>query len=483
MAAPRIRVSMMVRISRGMGSVPIRTVAASVAFALAACTTQPPAGTAAAPTLLPKSAASAPAAAGSRAATGFSADLAALADREAAFEYAWHVVNDRFYDPAFNGVDWEAVRLRYLPQLERVESDAGFYSLLGRMVGELRDSHTRVYNARDYRNRIESVMSTVGIRVAEVDGEVAVVEVIPDTSAAAAGMRRGMVVKSINGESALERLRRLEADAPKDASPERRQRTTYSRMIAGGANGTLVLEVRGDPGRPAQRYELQRTEHETPVVVSSRILDGNIGLIAFNRFRPDTAADFARALARVADTDGIILDLRGNPGGNIGAMMSIAQNFFPDTRHVLTRRTRMIAAADAEPYSQPRISPEVRINANGRAYTRPLAVLIDGHSASSSELLATMLREQRGAYVIGRPSCGCVVAVRGSGYRLAGGGALYVAETGFVTPRGNRMEGMGIRPDAQVALTLADLNGRVDRDAVVARDWILRQTHRTAEEH
>ena len=468
---------------RGIGGLPVRIAIASLALALAACTTQPPAGTAAPPGVQPKPAATAPAAAGSLAPAGFSPDLAALADREAAFEYAWHVVNDRFYDPTFNGVDWEAVRLRYLPQLERVESDAGFYSLLGRMVGELRDSHTRVYNARDYRNRIESVMSTVGLRVAEVDGEVAVVQVMPDTSAAAAGMRPGMVVTAINGESARERLRRLESEALKDVSPERRQRTTYSRMIAGGADGMLVLDVLGDRGRPAQRYELRRAEHETPAVVSSRVLEGNIGLIAFNRFRPDTAADFARALSRVADTDGLILDLRGNPGGHIGAMMSIAQNFFPDTRHVLTRRTRMVAAADGEPYSQPRISPEVRINANGRAYTRPLAILIDGYSASSSELLATMLREQRGAYVVGRPSCGCVVAVRGSGYRLAGGGALYVAETGFITPRGNKMEGMGIRPDAQVALTLADLNGRVDRDAVLAREWILRQTHRSAEEH
>ena len=128
-----------------------------------------------------------------------------------------------------------------------------------------------------------------------------------------------------------------------------------------------------------------------------------------------------------------------------------------------------------------RIGAEVRINANVRAYTRPLAILVDAYSASSSELLATMLREQRGAYIVGRPSCGCVVAVRGSGYRLAGGGPLYVAETGFVTPQGNKMEGAGIRPDREVALTLADLSGRVDRDIVDAREWLMRQAHRSAE--
>jgi carboxyl-terminal processing protease len=197
-------------------------------------------------------------------------------------------------------------------------------------------------------------------------------------------------------------------------------------------------------------------------------------MIAFNRFRYDAATDYARALDRLADTDGLIVDLRGNPVGNIGAMMSFAQNFFPDTRHVLTRRSRIFeTAADSELMSVPqRYSPEVRINANARAYTRPLAILVDEYSASSSELLATMLREQRDAYIVGRPTCGCVVAVRSSGYRLAGGGALYVAETGFVTPSGNRMEGAGMRPDARIAMTLADLRNGIDRDVAVARKWL-----------
>jgi carboxyl-terminal processing protease len=453
----------------------LQALAAILSLALAACVTQPPAssassfGTAAAATTKAAAAVSS---------SGFSADLADLRDREEAFDQAWHLVNDRFYDPTFNGIDWEAARLRYLPQLERVKSDAGFYSLLGRMVGELRDSHTRIYTSREYRNRMESVMSTTGIRVAEVDGEVAVVEVMPDTPAAQAGMRPGMVVESINGEPARDRLHKLIADAPKDVSPERRLRSIYGRMLSSAGNGPLALEVRA--GEAKRRFELARTEREMPLVVTHQVLESNVGLIRFNRFRSDVAADFARALSRLADTDGLVIDLRGNPGGNIGAMLSIAQSFFPETRHVLTRRTRPAGEEDAW---RARNSPEVRISANGRAYTRPIAILIDGYSASASELLATVLREQRGAHIVGRPSCGCVVGVRGSGYRLAGGGALYVAETGFVTPQGNRMEGAGIRPDREIAFTLSDLGAGIDRDLVIAREWIVRQSHRQAEEH
>jgi carboxyl-terminal processing protease len=450
--------------------------ALSVALA-AACTSLSPA---------PHHSQSPPAAASTAPAPALSAELADVRLREAAFDQAWRIVHERFYDPAFNGVDWEAVRWRYLPQIERVRTDAAFYALLGRMVGELRDSHTRVYNARDYRNRLDYVVSTFGLRVTEIDGEVAIVQVLPDTDAARAGLSAGMIIEAVNGEAARERLAWLRADAPADASPERRLRGIYGRLIAGRGNESLVLDVRDVRGaQGVARFELKRAEREVPLVVTRRMLEGNVGYIAFNRFRPEAAADFGRALGALNDTDGLVLDLRGNPGGSIGAMLSIAQSFFPESRHVLTRRSRGSgpAAPAGDSWPQARLAPpEVRINASPHAYTGPLAILIDGHTASSSELLATVLREQRSAWIVGRPSCGCVVAVRGTGYRLPGGGALYVAESGFITPLGNRMEGAGMRPDREVLLTLADLREGVDRDLAVAKDWIMQRAQRIAEE-
>ncbi len=451
--------------------------ALSVALA-AACTSLAPA---------PHHSQSSPAAASTAPAPAFSAELADVRLREAAFDQAWRIVHERFYDPAFNGVDWEAVRLRYLPQIERVPTDAAFYALLGRMVGELRDSHTRVYNARDYRNRLDYVVSTFGLRVAEVDGEVAIVQVLPDTDAARAGLSAGMIIEAVNGEAARKRLARLRADAPADASPERRLRGIYGRLGAGRGSEPLVLDVRDIKGaQGVVRFELKRAEREVPLVVTRRMLEGNVGYIAFNRFRPEAAADFGRALGALTDTDGLVLDLRGNPGGSIGAMLSIAQSFFPESRHVLTRQARASGPATPDGGSWPQarsVPPEIRIIASPHAYTGPLAILIDGYTASSSELLATVLREQRGAWIVGHPSCGCVVAVRGTGYRLPGGGALFVAESGFITPLGNRMEGAGMRPDREVPLTLADLREGVDRDLAVAKDWIMQRAQRIAEEH
>ena len=408
-------------------------------------------------------------------AAGFSSELATQRLREHAFNQAWHLVNDRFYDASFNGVDWEAVRLRYLPQLERIASDNAFFALLGRMLHELRDSHTRIYNARDYRNRLDSVMSTYGLRVAEVDGQVAIIKVFPDTDAERAGLHTGMVIETINGERALERLARLRADAAPDVSPERRLRGIFGRLIAGRADA-LALDIRNDSG--LTRFELRRADRDIPLVVSNSTLEGNIGYIAFNRFRPEGAADFGRALAKLRMTDGLIIDLRGNSGGALGSMLAIAQSFFPESRHVMTRRLRPPTnfGPESDAFGNNRAAPpEMRILATAHAYTQPVAILIDNYTASSSELLATILREQRGAAIIGRASCGCVVAVRPNGYKLAAGGALFVSESGFVSPFGTQMEGVPMRPDREVTMTLEDLRGGIDRDVVIAQEWLRQQ--------
>lgn len=411
----------------------------------------------------------------------FSYDLATSAQRESAFDHAWHVVNDRFYDSQFNGVNWEAVRLRYLPQLERVDSDDAFYALLSRMAGELSDSHTRVYNARQYRHRLDSVISTYGLRVADVDGKVAIVQVFPETDAARAGLRKGMVIDTIDGEKAIERLAKLRAEAPTDATPERRLRTVISRLLSGRA-GTLAIEV--ENGSSKTRVELKRNDREIPLVVSSETLPGNIGYIAFNRFRPEAAADFGRALGGLRQTDGLIIDLRGNPGGSLGSMLAIARHFFPETRHVMTRKLRSSGGfgPERDEFATTRTPPpEMKILAASHAYTQPIAILLDTYSASASELLATILREQRGATIVGRPTCGCVVAVRPNGYRLPGGGAIFVSESGFVSPFGSRMEGVPMTPDRAVAVTLADLDAGVDPDVVVAKEWLRQRPTKDAE--
>ena len=165
-------------------------------------------------------------------------------------------------------------------------------------------------------------------------------------------------------------------------------------------------------------------------------------------------------------------------------MLAIARNFFPETRHVMTRKLRPADSfgPESDGFGIARTPPpEMKILAAPNAYTQPIAILLDTYSASSSELLATILREQRGAMIIGRPTCGCVVAFRPNGYRLPGGGAIFVSESGFVSPFGTRMEGVPMTPDRPVAMTLADLAAGVDRDLVIATESLQQRLTRDAE--
>jgi carboxyl-terminal processing protease len=107
-----------------------------------------------------------------------------------------------------------------------------------------------------------------------------------------------------------------------------------------------------------------------------------------------------------------------------------------------------------------------------RPLSQPLAVLVDGRTASSAELTAVTLAEQRDALLVGEPTCGCAVAVRVE-YVLPDGGGLRIAETGFVSARGARMQDAPTTPAVRVAPTLADLRGGLDAALDEARRRLL----------
>ncbi len=152
---------------------------------------------------------------------------------------------------------------------------------------------------------------------------------------------------------------------------------------------------------------------------------------------------------------GLILDLRGNPGGEQRLFEWLVGRFVTEPTDLgeMLRRSgtkRLVDAMVATPAARP--------------YVKPIAVLIDRSTASASELTAHALVEQRAAIAVGETTCGCVVAIRRD-FVLPDGGALHVAEVGFRTARGRRMEADPLVPSLPVTPTLGDQ--RAGRDAVL----------------
>ena len=92
-------------------------------------------------------------------------------DRADVFDDVWEIVNQKYYDSAFNGVNWRAVRERYRPQVDRVDSDEDFYGLLRRMVGELHDAHTRFSTPEERRERERLQAVSAGLAIFEVESK------------------------------------------------------------------------------------------------------------------------------------------------------------------------------------------------------------------------------------------------------------------------------------------------------------------------
>ena len=125
-----------------------------------------------------------------------------VAARERAFDFVWGTIHERYHDPAFNGVDWNAVGMRYRPLAMAAADDEAFWDVLDRMAGELRDSHTRVESPARVELRKRDEQLTLGFSFLPLEGRLVVSNVGADSDAWWAGVRSGLTVVEIGGEPA-----------------------------------------------------------------------------------------------------------------------------------------------------------------------------------------------------------------------------------------------------------------------------------------
>ena len=189
-----------------------------------------------------------------------------------------------------------------------------------------------------------------------------------------------------------------------------------------------------------------------PPLVTSRRLPSGYGYIRVTQWRSPIHKGFKRALDHFRDAPGVVIDLRGNPGGEVNEVLRIAGYFFrekvPFGRFV-TRKGRSL-----ELYSEK----------EGRPYRGALAIIVNESSGSGSEMFAGVLQENRRATIIGHTSCGCLLGIA-KFKKLEGGSELAVSELGYVSPNGRKLEGAGVIPDDTVALRIVDL--RQNRDLAI----------------
>ena len=390
-------------------------------------------------------------------------DSLSAKERIEVFEEVWKSINDKYYDPKFNGVDWNAVHERYRPLVDTVKSNTEFYDLLNQMTGELRDAHTRVRSPRGRRERKNLQATSAGVRLYEVEDTPIVFSVTPDSDAARAGVTAGMVVRTIDGQPVTEAIAEARREVGTSSSERATRLLSYQRIIAGEPDTPFKLGLTRADGTPLEVTLTRRTISAAPQFVA-RLLPSGDAYIKFNRFLPPVNKQIKEALLKFKDAPALVIDLRSNGGGDGELGLEIAGYFFNDK----TSFARIITRTGKPPsafFGLFKIPKEAQAGKKGgQLYSNPVVVLINEATGSTSELFASAMQEQNRAQIIGTQSCGCVLGVLNH-KELKDGGDLAISEIGFVTSKGRTLEGAGVTPDRTVALTIADL--QQGRDAAL----------------
>ncbi|HEY0098533.1 MAG TPA: S41 family peptidase [Pyrinomonadaceae bacterium] len=374
------------------------------------------------------------------------------AERAEIFEIVWRTVNETYYDPAFHGVDWQAVRERYRPRMEAAPNDQEFYAQFEVMLAELRDAHTSFNAPPPPGAPPEGQSGNLGLSLVEIEGQTIVSEVEADLSAERAGVRPGMLLRTVNGRPVEELYALIRANFA-GTSSERAFAVLQRRAILYG--GFLPKpRTLGLSNLDNSTFEVTLAERQpatTAPRVEARRLGSGFGYIKFDQWKPPADARFKEELSKLSETPGLVIDLRANGGGQTDVLLNIASNFFAAPTYTGGFRRR---DGTLDRYLT---------HAPTRLYKQPVVILIDERSASASETFAIFMQESRRAYVVGRQSNGALLNTRIQ--KIKGGGTLRVSIRAYVSPDGRVPEGTGVVPDKIVPLTLADL--RQGRDAAL----------------
>jgi carboxyl-terminal processing protease len=409
---------------------------------------------------------------------GMTAHSESLRDRMNTFDLVWRRVQEKHYDPKFGGVDWNAVRKQYAPRVRKVKTDAEFYGLLNEMLGELKQSHFGVIPPSGSHMADDVAAShegELGLTVQLVEGQAVITQIEEGSSAAESALKPGFVLSTVNGKPVDKLLARIKSRKLKPVE-ERFQFRYTLRSQLGGTIGSKVKIGYLDGNNAAQTVELEARKPKGEVVrfgylppipsfVESKRLPGNIGYVRLNIFMIPLLEPVKKAVAELHDTDGMIIDLRGNLGG-VGMMAPpIAGLFSPKSGTLGTMKMR---------------TGEMRFAffANDNAYTKPLVVLTDEGSVSTSEILAGSLQENRRALTVGSATPGMVLPSNIE--RLPRGVRMQYVIADFKTPKGILLEGRGVLPDIPVKLTRKSLLEEGDPILKAATDAIQKQRGATS---
>jgi carboxyl-terminal processing protease len=339
---------------------------------------------------------------------------------------AWQLVNQYYVDNSFNHNDWQAVRQELLKSSYTSKEQA--YTALRAALKKLQDPYTRFMDPEQFTSlttQTSGELSGIGIRLEmnKVTKLLTILDPIPGSPSVKAGIKSGDEILAIDGKT----TRAMDVE-------------TASSMIRGKVGTPVRLRI-NRAGAKSFDVAIKREliELSTVTYTTKQENNQNIGYIRLSEFSAHAANQIRNAIQDLGkkQVSAYILDLRGNPGGLLNASIDIARMWLD--------KGLIVRTVD-------RGGQNESIQANQTSLTKlPLVILVDGNSASSSEILTGALKDNRRATVVGNTTFG--KALVQSVHQLSDGSGLAVTIAHYFTPNGTDISHKGIVPDVQTPLT------------------------------
>ncbi len=373
-----------------------------------------------------------------------SAVLAAFKDSpKAIVDEAWQIVNREYVDGTFNKLNWQKTRMELLKRNYSSRQEA--YTTIRATLKKLGDPYTRFMDPVQFQslnNQTSGEMSGVGIRLEANPNnkQLVVAEAIENSPAAKAGIKAGDTLVAIDGKS----TQNMTLD---DAV----------NLIRGEIGKNITLKVARGNASPFD-VALTRAQIEVASVFSTAKQEGKlkVGYIRLSEFSSHSSAQMEKAIKDLnrQQVNAYVLDMRGNPGGLLQASVEIARMWL-DNGTIVKTVDRKGGNEDFRAVQ-------------GALTQLPLAVLVDGNSASASEILAGALKDNRRAQVVGSQTFG--KALVQSVHSLADGSGMAVTVAHYYTPNGTDIGHKGVTPDVKVDLSWMDQKNLSDSPALLGSD-------------
>jgi carboxyl-terminal processing protease len=340
----------------------------------------------------------------------------------------WQVINREYVDGNFNKVDWQQTRRKYLSRDYASKAEA--YRAVREMLKTLDDPYTRFMDPDQFKSmQIETSGELTGVGITlgmdENTKKLTVISPIDGSPASKAGILAKDIIVTIAGKS-TEGMDINQAVA----------------LIRGPSGTKVKLGVQR--GGRSFEVELERAKIEVhPVKAEVRDSTiGKVGYIRLTQFNGNAASDMRKAIQSQVDQNvkGFILDLRSNPGGLLYSSAEIARMWLDNAT--------IVSTIDRKGENE-------RLTANRQSLTdKPLVVLVDGGSASASEILSGALQDNKRAVLVGTKTFGKGLVQ--SVHRLGDESGLAVTIAKYYTPNGTDINHAGIKPDVTIEFTDAD---------------------------